>query len=75
MPFSQPGPKHTSRVSTIHTTQATLLKAFGLFERSAGQELHQRNTDPDTVGGWQAVTTTTAPAAVGPKNTRSGAAI
>ena len=65
---------HTSRVSTIHATQATLLSAFGLFQQSMGQKPHQRNTDTGTVEGWQAITTITALAVVGPRNTRSGAA-
>ena len=66
---------HTSQVSKAHATQATLLIAFGLFQRSAGQELRQRNKDAGTVGERPAILTTTAPAVVDPRNTKSGAAM
>ena len=73
-PFCNLDP-HTSRVSKTHATPATLLTAFGLFQRSADQELHQRNTDAGTVEGWPAITTIIVPAVVGPRNTKSGAAM
>ena len=63
---------HTSLVSTIRATKSTLLTTCGLFQRSADDEYHQRNTEAGTVGGRQAVTTTTAPAVIGPRNVKSG---